>query len=75
MQPHLIHSDWCNKVRYRKNGFLEQVCVCGTDAAMPCGHGARLARANSASYVGYRYALLTDRLDCAASAKINLRCI
>ena len=27
---------WCDKVRYRNNGFLELVCVCGTDAAMPC---------------------------------------
>ena len=39
--------------RYRNNGFLELVCVCGTavrmHAAMPhtCGHGARPARANS----------------------------
>ena len=58
----MIYHDWCkscDKVRYRNNGFLEQVCVYGTDAAV-CGHGA-----------GARIA----RLDCAANAKINLRCI
>ena len=36
---------------YRNNGFLELVCVCGTDAAVLSGHGARSARANSVSYV------------------------
>ena len=48
------YHDWCkscDKVRYRNNGFLELVCVCGTDAAVPCGHGARPAHANSLSYV------------------------
>ena len=70
---HHLHviSDWCkthDKVRYRNNGFLEQVCVCGTDAALRAWHGTRPARANSVSYV------IVDRLDCAVKAKINLRC-
>ena len=46
--------DWCkscDKVRYRNNGFLQLVCVCGTNAAGPCGQRTRPARANSVSYV------------------------
>ena len=49
----------CDKVRYRNNGFLELVCVCGTDAA-----GWRTAHASRACeqrFVRYCYALLTDK--------------
>ena len=55
------YHDWCkscDKVRYRNNGFLELVCVCGTDAAV-----------RGTAFVRYRYALLTG----VANAKINLR--
>ena len=44
-------DDWCkscDKVRYRSNGFLEQVCVCST------------SRVWEQRFVRYRYALLTD---------------
>ena len=55
----------CDKVRYRSNGFLEQVYVCSTDAAV------------RARRVGTAFRTLSlrtfDRLDCAANAKINLR--
>ena len=47
------YHDWCKsceKVRYRNNGFLELVCICGTDAAC-CGQCTRPARANSVSYI------------------------
>ena len=42
------------------------------DAAVSCGHGACPARVNSVSYVIIH---TSDRLDCAANAKINLTCI
>ena len=65
------YHDWCkscDKVRYRSNGFLEQVCVCSTDAAVRARHVPRVGTA-------FRTLSLRtfDRLDCVANAKINLR--
>ena len=66
----MISWHWCDKVRYRNNGFLEQVCVCRTDADRT-GGTARPLRGNSVSYVIVTH---FDRLDCAANAKINVKC-
>ena len=68
MLPHVTYSDWCDKVRYRNNGFLEQVCVCGTDAAVRArAHALRVQTA-------FRTLLVRtfDRLDCAANVKRSI---
>ena len=57
-------------IRYQNNEFLEQVCVCGTDAVVRA--------AQHVPRVGTAFRTLSlrtfDRLNCAANAKINLRC-
>ena len=54
----------CDKVRYLSNGFLEQVFVCSTDAAVQARHVPRVG-------IAFRTLSLRtfDRLDCAANTK------
>ena len=65
----------CDKVRYRNNRFLELVCVYMRHACRVHVGTAQVPRVRTATAFRALSLRTFDRLDCAANAKINLRCI